>query len=121
MNDRRDIPYATLTLVLGQDRKLYYAPPAKEFDCSGSQGVGASHLLSYDLKTAKIEDLGEMRLPDGRRVIGLNSADAGAKGTLYFVGAIEVARDRGAESESAGEIAGVPYRLALIIYRPGAR
>jgi hypothetical protein len=118
MNDRRDIPYATLTLVLGRDRKLYYALPAKEFDYSGSQGVGASHLLRYDLKSGKTEDLGEMHLPDRGRVIGLNSADAAPDGTIYFVGAIEVSQGGSLHTESAGKIGDVPYRLALIIYHP---
>ena len=118
MNDRRDIPYATLTLALGLDRKLYYAPPAKEFDYAGSQGVGVSHLIVYDLKSGRTEDRGEMRLPDGRRVIGLNSADTAPDGTIYFVGAIEVRGGPGEENKSAGKIGNVPYRLALVIYHP---
>jgi hypothetical protein len=121
MNDRRDIPYATLTLALGLDRKLYYAPPAKEFDYAGSQGVGASHLIVYDLKKGRTEDGGEMRLPDGRRIIGLNSADTAPDGTIYFVGAIEVRDAPGPGNESAGKIGDVPYRLALIIYHPESR
>ena len=121
MNDRRDIPYATLTLALGLDRRLYYAPPAREFDYAGSEGAGASHLITYDLNSGKIEDLGEIRLSDGRRVIGLNSADTAPDGTFYFVGAIEVREVPGQKSESAGKIGDVPYRLALIIYRPKPR
>jgi len=121
MADRRDIPFATLTLALGADRKLYYAPPAREFDYANSQGVGASHLIVYDLKTGKTEDRGEMLLPDGRRVIGMNSADPAADGTIYFVGAIEVPDVAGKKAESAGMIGNVPYRLALIIYHPQGR
>lgn len=116
-NDRRDIPYATLTLALGRNRKLYYAPPAREFDYGGSQGAGASHLITYDLKSGTTEDLGEMRLPDGRRVIGLNSADCAPDGTIYFVGAIEMREGPGEENIVAGKISGVPYRLALVILR----
>jgi len=118
MNDRRDIPYATLTLALGLDRRLYYAPPAKEFDYAGSRGVGASHLIVYDLKSSRTEDRGEMHLPNGRRVIGLNSADTAPDGTIYFVGAIEVRDGPGEENQSAGKIGDVPYRLALVIYHP---
>jgi hypothetical protein len=121
MNDRREIPYATLTLALGRDRKLYYAPPAKEFDYAGSQGVGVSHLVVYDLESGRTEDRGEMRLADGRRVIGLNSADTAPDGTIYFVGAIEVRDAPGQENESAGKIGNVPYRLALVIYHPKTR
>jgi hypothetical protein len=118
MKDRRDIPFATLTLALGRDRKLYYVPPEKEFDYAGSQGPGASHLIAYNLKSGTREDCGELRLPDGRRVIGLNSADTAPDGTIYFVGAIEVREGAGEQHESAGKIGGVPFRLALIIYHP---
>jgi hypothetical protein len=121
MNERRDIPYATLTLALGLDRKLYYAPPAREFDYAGSLGVGASHLVVYDLRNGRTEDCGELHLPDGRRVIGLNSADTASDGTIYFVGAIEVRQAPAQRSESAGSIGGVPYRLALVIYHPPSR
>jgi hypothetical protein len=121
MNDRRDIPYATLTLALGRDRKLYYAPPAKEFDYAGSSGIGVSHLIVYDLESGRTEDRGEMRLADGRRVIGLNSADTAPDGTIYFVGAIEVRDAPGEQNESAGKIGNVPYRLALVIYHPKPR
>ena len=118
MKDRRDLPYATLTLTLGLDRKLYYAIPEKEFDYGGSAGVGVSHLLSYTLDSGKVEDLGEMRLPDGRAVIGLNSAHTGPDGTIYFVGAIELREVPGQKLESAGKIGNTPYRLALILFRP---
>src|SRR6185437_7033420 len=57
----RSVPYATLSLTLGNDRKLYYAAAGAEFDYSSSTGVAASHLITYDLNTGKIEDLGEMR------------------------------------------------------------
>ncbi len=118
MNDRRDIPYATLTLTSGLDRKLYYAAAGQEFDYSESQGAGVSHLIVYDMESGKTEDLGEMHLPDGRRVIGLNSADAAPDGTIYFVGAIEVRALPGQKGEYAGMIGNVPYRLALIVYHP---
>ncbi len=118
MNDRRNIPYATLTLALGLDRKLYYAPPSQEFDYSGSSGIGVSHLTVYDLKGGESQDLGEIRLADGRQVIGLNSADTAPDGTIYFVGAIEVREVAGQRVVYAGKIGDVPYRLALIIYHP---
>jgi hypothetical protein len=119
--DKRDVPYATLTLTLGHDRKLYYAAAAKEFDYGGSAGLGTSHLLTYDLKTGKTEDLGEMLLGDGRRVIGLNAADTGPDGTIYFVGAIEVRPEPGKPLEAAEhKISGASYRLALVIFHPRA-
>ncbi len=118
---RRDVPYATLSLTLGHDRKLYYAAAAKEFDYGGSAGLGTSHLLTYDLKAAKTEDLGEMRLEDGRRVIGTNAADTGPDGTIYLVGAIEVRPEPGKPAEAAErKISGAYYRLALLIFHPRA-
>ena len=116
--DNRDVPYATLSLTLGKDRKLYYGAAGREFDYAGSAGVVVSHLTNYDLKTGQIEDLGEMRLADGRAVIGTNSATTGPNGTIYFDGAIEVKPQAGKPVEAAGKIGDSYYRLALIIYHP---
>jgi hypothetical protein len=118
LEDGRDIPYATLSLTLGNDRKLYYAAAGREFDYAGSAGLGASHLIVYDLQSGNIEDRGEMRLPNDRIVIGTNSADTGPDGTIYFAGAIEVKADNGRPVEAAGKIGNAYYRLALFIYRP---
>ncbi len=59
-----------------------------------------------------------MLLEDGRRVLGTNAADTGPDGTIYLVGAIEVRPQPGKPLEAAGRVGGVPYRLALLIYRP---
>ena len=116
---RRDVPYATLSLTMGKDRKLYYAAAGAEFDYGGSAGVAASHLITYDLNSGKTEDLGEMHLPDGRPVLGTNSADTGPDGTIYFVGAVSVKAAPG-DQNYGGKIQGTPYRLALFIYHPKA-
>ncbi|MBZ5591759.1 MAG: hypothetical protein LAP39_05955 [Acidobacteriia bacterium] len=116
--DRRDVPYATLSLTLGHDGKLYYGAAAKEFDYEGSAGAAASHLITYDLATGRKQDLGEMLLEDGSRVLGTNAADTGPDGTIYLVGAIEVRPHAGAPVLAAGKVAGVPYRLALLMFRP---
>ena len=119
MADRRDVPYATLSLTLGQDRKLYYAAAEKEFDYGGSGAAAkASHLITYDLRTGKMEDMGEMHLADGRPVLGTNSASTGPDGTIYFVGAIGVKDTPGEGGQSAGKIGDTPYRLALFLYHP---
>jgi hypothetical protein len=115
---KRDVPYATLSLTLGHDRKLYYAAAAKEFDYGGSSIAEPSHLMTYDLASAKTEDLGEMRLPDGRPVLGTNSADTGPDGTIYFVGAVGVKQGTKEGDESAGKIGDMAYRLALFMYHP---
>lgn len=116
---RRDVPYATLSLTLGHDRKLYYAAAGAEFDYVGSKAATASHLMTYDLRSGKIEDLGEMHLPDGRPVLGTNSADTGPDGTIYFVGAVPAKEDP-SDPGYGGMIQGTPFRLALFIYHPKA-
>jgi len=116
--DRRDVPYATLSLTLGHNRKLYYGAAGKEFDFGGSAGAATAHLITYELDSGKKQDLGEMVLEDGRRVLGTNSADTGPDGTIYMVGAIEVRPVAGKPLEAAGDVGGVPYRLALLIYHP---
>lgn len=115
--DRRDVPYATLSLTLGHDRKLYYAAAGAEFDYGGSTGAAASHLMTYDLRSGKVEDLGEMRLPDGRPVLGTNAADTGPDGTIYFVGAVGV-QDDSTGTQHGGTIQGIPFRLALFLFHP---
>jgi hypothetical protein len=116
--DRRDVPYATLTLTLGRDRKLYYGAAGREFDYGGSAGLATAHLITYDLNTGKTADLGEMLLEGGLRVLGTNAAETGADGAIYMVGAIEVRAEAGKPVEAAGRIGGAYYRLALLIYRP---
>lgn len=114
----REVPFATLSLTLGRDRKLYYGAAGREFDYGGSAGAVASHLITYDLNTGKTEDLGEMVLADGRRVLGTNAADTGPDGAIYMVGAIEVRPQAGKPVEAGGKIGDTYYRLALLIYKP---
>jgi hypothetical protein len=116
--ESREVPYATLSLTLGRDRKLYYGAAGREFDFGGSAGLATAHLITYDLASGKTEDLGEMLLADGSRVLGTNAADTGLDGTIYMVGAIEVRPDAGKPVEAAGKIGDAYYRLALIIHRP---
>ena len=118
LDESRDIPYATLSLALGRDRKLYYGAAGREFDYSGSAGAATSHLITWDLDSGRREDLGEMLLADGRRVLGTNAAETGPDGTIYLVGAIEVRPETGKPIEAAGKVGDVYYRLALLIYRP---
>lgn len=115
---RRDVPYATLALTLGRDRKLYYGASGREFDYGGSAGAAPAHLVTYDLKSGKTEDLGEMLIEGGRRVFGVNAADTGPDGAIYMVGAIEVRPEPGKPIEAAGKIGDAWYRLALLIFHP---
>jgi hypothetical protein len=116
--DRRDVPYATLSLTLGHDGKLYYGASACQFDYEGSTGCEASHLIAYELKTGRKQDLGAMVLEDGSRVFGTNAAETGADGTVYLVGAIEVKPRAGAPVLAGGKVNGAPYRVALLMYHP---
>ena len=116
--DARGIPYASLALTLGNDDKLYYAAPAQEFDFSGSKGIAASHLLVFDLRTGQMQDLGEMLTPDGRGLMGAESAATAPDGTIYFVGAMEAKPEPGKPFVYGGKIGSIPYRLALFIYHP---
>lgn len=120
--NRRDVPYATLSLTLGHDRKLYYGAAAKEFDYGGSRGAAASHLITYDLASGEKNDLGEMLLEDGRRVLGTNAADTGPDGTIYLIGAVEVHPEPGKPLKVGGRIGGSDtyFQLALVIHRPSA-
>ncbi len=117
-DDSREVPYATLSLALGHDRKLYYGAAGREFDYGGSAGPATAHLITYDLNSRKREDLGEMLLEDGSRVLGTNAADTGPDGTIYMVGAIEVRPRAGGTLEAAGKIGDIYYRLALLLYHP---
>lgn len=114
----REVAFATLALTLGKDRKLYYAAAAHEFDYGVSSKGGTSHLMTHDLRTGRTEDLGEMRLADGRRVIGCNAASTGPDGAIYLLGAVEVKSEPGKAVEAGGKIGGAFYRLALLIYHP---
>ncbi len=114
---KREVPYATLALTLGHDRKLYYGASGREFDFAGSAGLATAHLITYDLNSGKTDDLGEMHLADGRRVFGVNAADTGPDGTIYMVGAIEVRPEPGKPVEAGGRIGDAWFRLALLIYR----
>ena len=118
LENSREIPFATLSLTLGRDGKLYYAAAGREFDYAGSAGLASSHLITYDPASGRMEDLGAMSLPDGRAVIGTNSAHTAPDGTIYFGGAIEVRPEAGKPVEAAGKIGAAYYRLALIIYHP---
>jgi hypothetical protein len=119
--DTRGVPYASLAFTLGNDDKLYYAAPAQEFDYSGSKGIAASHLVVFNLRTNQMQDRGEMRVPDGRGVMGLESAATAPDGTIYFVGAMRAIRRPGKPFVYGGKIGSMPYRLALFIYHPEGR
>lgn len=126
-SDRKDIPYSTLALTLGNDRKIYYAPVAMAFDFTKKleaaklamkqrgiiKNIGIS-IITYDLKNGKRENLGMMRTSEGNIVLGCGAAATGKDGTIYFCGAVE----ENDPNKVAGKAGGlVPFSMKLIIYR----
>ena len=110
----RDVPYATLSLALGRDRKLYYAAAGKEFDYGGSAGLAASHLICYDLGAGRVEDLGEMHMPDGRPVIGTNAADTGQTAQFTLSGRSTSRRTAGEQRLTAAKSTGTALPAGLV-------
>ncbi len=117
---RHDLGYATLSMAIGKDNIIYYAPSSAAFDYSGSEGSGgdiAAYLVSFDPAKGTRRDYG--KLVDGKsglRVLGTNAAACGPDGTLYLFGAVEEKDDTKAVGKVRGE---VPFALRLIIVDPG--
>lgn len=130
----RQIPFATLTLTVSQDRMIYFAPTASgSFDyignswdvkdeedfqakLSGGYYPPVSYLIRYDIRQAKRESLGLMVTEDGELCYGLGGACMGAKdGKVYFVGAIQ-------EKDPSKEVGKVgrrwPFSMGLVAYDP---
>lgn len=89
--DPMNLPVASLAMALSQkERKIYYVTVmAGDFDYGSvtKDVMGASFLLSYDLKTGRREDLGVLRTVDGRTASGMGGAKVDKEGRLWFVGA----------------------------------
>lgn len=132
----RNIPFATLTLTISQDRKIYFAPTAsgsfdyvgnswdvkdeEEFQAKMSGGYfpPVSYLISYDLRTKERKSHGLMLTHEGNLVFGLGGACTGAKdGKIYFVGAIEEKN----KEDVVGEVGRRwPFSMGLVIFDPTA-
>jgi len=125
----RKAHYASLSLTLGLDRKIYYMPigsmaPADHEKANGGKDffrwVGQAYLISYDLKTGKKECLGRVYTEDGAKVMDfLNGAPSGGAatgpdGTIYFCGFVE---DKGPAATGMYST-NVSARLKLLIYKP---
>lgn len=116
--EKRAIPFTNLGFTLGRNRKLYYGASDYEFDYFNTPRWGNVYLLTYDIESGKMENLGRMISKDGRRLFGMTAGSAGPDGTIYFVGAVEVKPEVGKPMVSGGKIGDVHYRLALISYKP---
>jgi hypothetical protein len=115
-----DIPHATLAYTLSQvERKIYYIPvTAGDFDYGlpviGRTAPSSSYLVSYDLETGEVEDLGIIRGRDGRVSLGMGAADTDKDGRIWFVGAFHEHDDK----YVAHHVRGLPYSLVLGVYDP---
>ena len=130
----RQIPFATLTLTIANDRRIYFAPTASgSFDyvgtswdvhdeedfqakLAGGYFPPVSYLIRYDIRKRRRESLGLMVTDDGCLCFGLGGACTGQKdGRIYFVGAVE-------EKDKARVVGKVgrrwPFSMGLVAYDP---
>ncbi|MFC2076178.1 hypothetical protein ACFLT7_03750 [candidate division KSB1 bacterium] len=115
----RSLPYATLSMTVGKDNRIYFMPGGSTFDYSSGEGMGgeiASFLVACDPYTKKVTDYGKlMDRKNGIRILGTNAAACGPDGTLYFFGACQEKDSRKAVGKVRGE---EPFSLRLIICKP---
>ncbi len=118
--------YATLSFVLGKNRKIYYLPigplepPDENKNLDFFKWAGQAHLVAFDLQSGVKEDLGPAYTEDGLRIVDhQNRAPSGGgatgpDGTLYFCGFVEERNP-----EKVGFVLGkIPARLRLLMYKP---
>jgi hypothetical protein len=118
--------YATLSLTIGKDRKVYYMPFGTLGSNERNEGVdpihwvGQGYLITYDLNTGKKEDLGPVFTDKGERVVDFlcrapsGGATTGKDGTLYFIAWVEE-RD---PKKVSFHYTNTPASLRLLIYKP---
>jgi hypothetical protein len=115
--DPMNLPYATLAMALSQkERKVYYITVmAGDFDYGAvtKDVMGASYLVTYDLKSGRREDVGILRTTDGRTTSGMGGAKIDKDGNLWFVGAFS-------EADPKYQVASGrrPYSMGLGCYEP---
>ena len=130
----RQIPFATLTLTIANDRRIYFAPTASgSFDyvgtswdvhdeeafqakIAGGHFPPVSYLMRYDLKKKQREALGLMVTEDGCLCFGMGGACTGQKdGRIYFVGAVEEKDEKAVVGKVSRRW---PFSMALVAYDP---
>ena len=126
-----DVPSATLAMTINKtDRKIYYLPVisgdfdygAVELNVSTSvvsqpkqQMPPLSFLVSYDIETGVIEDIGTLQTADGSFAYGMGAAETDAEGRVWFVGAFEERDEQYVVRKMRGKF---PYGLGLGCYDP---
>jgi hypothetical protein len=116
--DPFNVPYATLAMALSQkERTIYYLTVmAGDFDYGAvtKDVMGASFMVSYDLKTGKRTDHGVLRTLDGRTTSGMGGAQVDREGRLWFVGSFSEPDPR----YQAGRSGSRGYSMGLGLYDP---
>jgi hypothetical protein len=115
-----------------KNRKVYYIPVIsgdfdygivkldieednKQTSASGNSMPPLSYMVSYDLETGKIEDLGMLKTEDGRYGYGMGAAETDKDGRIWFVGAFEEPDPDYVVRMMRGKF---PYSLGLGCYDP---
>jgi len=118
--------YATLGMALGLDRKIYYMPFGTMGNNERNEGahpvywVGHANLLTYDLNTGQVENLGYVFTDKGEPVVDFlcrapsGGADTGPDGTIYFVAWVEEKNP----NKVSFHYTNTPASLRLLIYKP---
>ncbi len=118
-----DVPSATLAMTLSRkERKIYYLPTASgDFDYGAVKSLKnkkgqppLSFLVSYNLDSGKLEDIGYLRTSEGRWAYGMGGAETDSEGRIWFVGAFEEPDPR----YQARKIGDQPYAMGLGVYDP---
>ena len=129
-------PTARITLTISyRENKIYYMPEMMggfdygdtSFDVmdesksvermTGERLAPLAYILSYDIKTGKVTDLGLLKAQDGRFAYGSDGNAADKDGKIWFAGAFEEPDPKLA----AGIINGkYPFSLGLGVYDPFA-
>jgi hypothetical protein len=133
--DTMSIPNATLAMAISQkERKVYYVPVISgdfdygtvEFDVvdKAKFGGGArdlpplSFMVSYDLASKRVDDIGLLRGADGRYAYGMQGAKVDKDGKVWFVGAFE---EPNPEYEAGRMRRKFSYSMGLGCYDPFAK
>lgn len=117
-----NVPYSTLSMTIGLDHRIYFAPGGSIFDYGfpsgdgGADGEISSYLVSYDPATKRRTDYGRLiEAGTGRKILGTQGATTGPDGTLYFFGAVEEPDGKKAVQKVLGR---APFVLKLILVDP---
>jgi hypothetical protein len=128
------VPSATLAMTISQkERKIYYLPVISgDFDygavkldadnvkLSGSNRrmPSLSFLVSYDLKSGEVNDIGTLiTRDDGSYAYGMGAAETDDQGRIWFVGAFEEKNPDFVVNRLSTRL---PYSLGLGCYDPFA-